>query len=929
SQYSDVVIADTPIAYWKLDQTTGDVAIDSVAGNNATLVGGPARNNPSGVPFDDGHSVLLNDGSTPHHIELPNTGLLDMQVFSYESWVKELPSSNCPPLYINLPLGAYSDARGIIIRLPFSTGCDSSTLEWGAGYGETERFYGGTNIDADEWHHVVVTFAYMIGTPDTFRAIRIYVDGVMVAERLNLGAGISYENLTSGTPDDMVRIGVGADGFGGEINSYFSGYMDEIAFYDYVLTPEQVEEHYYAGTQPPPSVVSIEHLVFNSGLADTILISFNTDIKIDSFTVDDFVMSGPDGSIIPTNVESNDGSTSQFLVSIPPQITPGSYSVVIGPNILGKNGLAMDQNQDGIFGEPEEDSYSSSLTLGNPDPTRVLSVIPTGLGNTPVASLAIQFELDVDPNSFAVDDIVLTGPDGVIMPSAITTTNNLNFNVSFASPLSSDGLYNLSIGPNIATLFGGGMDQDQNGTPGETPGDIYTASFELDLTPPAPPSGLNYLLAPQINIVSLSPVTVQGSRTEEVSIRINGVESVALGTGAWSLPLNLVEGTNDFILEAEDQAGNRSDPVTLRFAYDTIAPAITGYTPPNDSYTNQPSVTITVNYNETGTGIDQNNSVLTVTRDGSPVAGSWAEEINTLRFIPDQPLLDGWYQVTNQLQDLAGHLSNTVNHGFTLDTLAPNAPVINSLPTVTGNAQITVSGSKEVDSEVLLDGQILVSRNGLSDWSTAASLANGLNTLSFTVRDRAGNTSAPTVVEIYYDDTEPGPVPLSVAIPGDGISLLLDWNSYDEAANGNDIASYAVYVETTPFTSVTALIPSATQTAGNKQYTAQGLVRNQSYYLAVVAIDSQNNRLDNVTPVTATTADNRPPGEVTSLSIVPTATSLQMSWNAPTDTDGDLAGYRLFFNNDSGTQLDVATTTAERTGLSAATGYPIRITTLD
>ncbi|MEW8155931.1 MAG: LamG-like jellyroll fold domain-containing protein, partial [Candidatus Thiodiazotropha endolucinida] len=711
SQYSDVIIADNPIAYWKLDQTTSSVAVDSIAANDATLIGNPTRNNPSGVPFDDGHSLLLN--GVDQYIEVPDNGLLDLQVFSFEAWIREPTPTYCSTLYANLPQGAFTDARGIFIRQSFVSFCEDPTLEWGSGFGEPDTFYGyGTSFD-NEWHHVVVTFAYAIDTYDTFRAVRAYIDGVNVSERIGIWDGIIYENATSGLPEDMVRIGAGPEFFGSEIISYFNGYLDEIAFYDYVLTPEQVEEHFYAGTQPPPRVVSIEPLVINSGLADALLVSFNSGIQFDSFTVADFVMSGPDGDVIATSVVEDD-SIDQVFVRFPPQITPGDYFFVIGPDILGKNGLAMDQNQDGIFGEPEADSYSSSLTLGNPDPTRVLSVTPTGLGNTPVASLSVLFELDVDPNSFTVDDIVLTGPGGAITPSAITTTNNLNFTVSFASPLVSDGLYNLSIGPNIATLFGGGMDQNQNGTPGETPGDIYTASFELDLTPPAPPTGLNYLLAPQINIVSLSPVTVQGNRTEEVSIWINGVESVALGSSTWSLPLNLVEGTNDFILEAEDQAGNRSDPVTLRFAYDTIAPVITGYTPPNDSYTNQPLVTISVNYTETGTGIDRNNSVLTVTRDGSPVAGSWAEEINALRFIPDQPLLDGIYQLTQQLQDLAGHLSNTVNHGFTLDTQAPDTPVINSLPAVTGSAQITVSGSKEIDSEVLLDGQILISRNGLS-----------------------------------------------------------------------------------------------------------------------------------------------------------------------------------------------------------------------
>ncbi|MEW8288487.1 MAG: LamG-like jellyroll fold domain-containing protein, partial [Candidatus Thiodiazotropha endolucinida] len=576
SQYSDVIDADNPIAYWKLDETTGSVAVDSsIAANDATLIGNPTRNNLSGVPFDDGVSLLLN--GIDQYIELPNTGLLDLQTFTFEAWIKRstLPGE-CQALYVNFPTGAFTDTRGIIIRLPWHNGsyCEAPGIEWGSGAGEPDSAWWENSINDTEWHHVVVAFNYDANQG----LVSSYVDGVSYADPIQtVSSSISYENASSGLPEDMVRIGVGPEYFGGAINSYFDGHLDEIAFYDYVLTPEQVEEHYYAGTQPPPRVEAIESLVFNSGLADTLLVSFNSDIRIDSFTVDDFTMTGPDGAVVATSVESNDGSQSQMLVSFPPQITPGDYFFVIGPDILGKNGLAMDQNQDGIFGELEADSYSSSLTLGNPDPTRVLSVTPTGLVNTPVASLSVQFELDVDPNSFTVDDIVLTGPGGAITPSAITTTNNLNFTVSFASPLSSDGLYNLSIGPNIATLFGGGMDQNQNGTPGETPGDIYTASFELDLTPPAPPAGLNYLLAPQINIVSLSPVTVQGSRTEDVSIWINGVESVVLGSGAWSLPLNLVEGTNDFILEAEDQAGNRSDPVTLRFAYDTIAPVITGY----------------------------------------------------------------------------------------------------------------------------------------------------------------------------------------------------------------------------------------------------------------------------------------------------------------------------------------------------------------
>ncbi|MCG7883384.1 MAG: fibronectin type III domain-containing protein [Candidatus Thiodiazotropha taylori] len=925
SQYSDVIIADNPIAYWKLDQSDGGIAIDEIAGNHATFVG-PVYRYSSRVPEDDGQTIFL-VGSSSQYIELPDTGLLDQQVFSLELWVEEW---TCAPLFVNLPTGAYSERRGIVIREPKRyTSCNKPTIEWGSG-GDLQSIHVDNVPSPYTLRHLVVTFSHTPNAPDSENVVRYYLDGVNISETTGILSGISYENASAGSPVEMVRIGgVGGVLYGQESDDRFRGYIDEIAFYDYALTPEQVEQHYFAGRYDitAPRVESVTPSVSSFGMLTRIRVVFNHyDIDYDTFSLEDVSILGPNGEINPTSISN------AYVYFSNQQADPGTYQVTIGPDILGMNGLAMDQDQDGIYGEPGDDVYSGTFTIDPPQPIRVFEMVPIVQDGFLVETIILNFWRQLDLTTFTLDDIRLTGPDGALTLTTLEEGyggDSVVYEVGFVPPLSSGVSYTLEVGPDIFSIDGAGMDQDQDGITGETPDDIFIATFTLDLIPPAPPSVLTYLLAPQINIVSLSPVTVQGSRTEEVSIWINGVESVALGNSAWSLPLNLVEGTNDFILEAEDQAGNRSDPVTLRFAYDTIAPVITGYTPPDDSYTNQPSVTISVNYTETGTGIDQNNSVLTVTRDGSPLAGSWAEEINTLRFIPDQPLLDGVYQLTQQLQDLAGHLSNTVNHGFTLDTLVPDAPTINSLPAVTGSAQITVSGSKEVDSEVLLDGQILVSRNGLSDWSAAVTLANGLNTLSFTVRDRAGNTSAPTAVEITYDDTAPGPVTLLVSNPGDGISLLLDWNSYDEAANGNDIASFAVYIETTPFTSVTALTPSATQTAGNKQYTAQGLVRNQSYYLAVVAIDSQNNRLDNVTPVSATTADNSPPGEVTGLNVVPTATSLQISWNAPADTDGDLAGYRLFFNNDSGTQLDVATTTAERTGLSTASGYPIRITTLD
>jgi hypothetical protein len=926
SQYSDTIVADMPIAYWKLDQTTGGTAIDVIAGNNATFFNNPAGGNPTGVPYDDGSSILLN--GTDQYIELPNTGLLDLQAFSIEVWARSRSdvSGGCA-LYANFPTGGFFTGSGIVIRMPFNN-CQGDFIEYGSGFGEADFLYWNADgfVSLDEWHHVVITFIYQ-ETPVFLNEAQIFIDGEYFSSSFP-STNIDYTNQTSGQPVDLVRVGVDVN-FSGDLNyDYFSGYLDELAFYDYVLTAEQVERHYYAGTQPPPRITNVEPLVLGSGLADALLVSFESDVNLDSFTIDDVMMSGPNGDITATSVTSNDGSSSQFIVEIPPQITEGNYFVVVGPSIFGKNGLAMDQDQDGVLGEAEDDSFSTSFTLGNIDPTRILSSSPTGLGNNPVASIDIQFELDVNPTSFTVDDIVLNGPNGAVVPSSINTTDNLSFSLVFTPALTDDGAYTLSIGPNIATLFGGGMDQDQDGILNETPDDIYSSSFEIDLTPPSPPSGLNYLTAPQTNVTSVSPINLQGNRTgEAVSIRLNDVESVTLGSGSWSLPLNLIEGTNSFTLQAEDLAGNRSDTVTLYFNFDTIAPVITGYTPTDGVVTNQPTQTISLTYSETGSGIDQVNSVFSVTRDGVAVTGNWISDINSYRFVPNQSLQDGIYQVSHQLQDLAGHTSNIVNHSFTIDTIAPAAPLVNDLPAVTGSPQLNVSGSKEAGSEILLNGQLLVNRNDQTTWAASATLVDGLNTLSFTARDQAGNQSAVTSVEVTFDDNAPGPVALQVTDPGNGTSLHLDWSSYDEQANGNDIAEYAVYIETTPYTSVATLTAAASLASGVKQYTVQGLLSNQAYYLAVVAIDTQGNSLSDVTPVSASATDSQPPAEITGLRIIPTNTSLQISWNAPQDSD--LAGYRLYFNNDSGSSIDAATTTVNRSGLTPATGYPVRITALD
>jgi hypothetical protein len=95
-----------------------------------------------------------------------------------------------------------------------------------------------------------------------------------------------------------------------------------------------------------------------------------------------------------------------------------------------------------------------------------------------------------------------------------------------------------------------------------------------------------------------------------------------------------------------------------------------------------------------------------------------------------------------------------------------------------------------------------------------------------------------------------------------------------------------------------------------------------------VAVDATGNANPLVTAVTGTPTDNQAPKEVTHLGAQSFADKLVFSWTAPADSD--LAGYKVYFNGvATPVELPASQTTYERTGLSAASAYPVRVTAYD
>ena len=78
------------------------------------------------------------------------------------------------------------------------------------------------------WHHVVVTRSPSTGT------LQLYVDGAL--------QGSTPIALPVGTGPDTLRLGRGTTAAGG----YFSGLLDEVAWYDVVLGEQTVAAHQLA-----------------------------------------------------------------------------------------------------------------------------------------------------------------------------------------------------------------------------------------------------------------------------------------------------------------------------------------------------------------------------------------------------------------------------------------------------------------------------------------------------------------------------------------------------------------------------------------------------------------------------------------------------------------------------------------------------------
>lgn len=521
-----------------------------------------------------------------------------------------------------------------------------------------------------------------------------------------------------------------------------------------------------------------------------------------------------------------------------------------------------------------------------------------------------------------IDSFIVLNQDNIKIEGTITAEDNVFSFVPTAGSLP-QGTYIVSL-----------MAKDAWGNTKE-----YTFTFTVDSDAPMPAtitggtvsSGL-IQVRPEPNRSDISQIELTGTREDQTRVLINGIEKSSVGSGDWSAPIVLVQGENTLQIIIEDRAGNQSTPVFVDILFDSVAPVVTGTLPLDNSFTNVPPDTIEVQYSEQMGTLDINAGILSVKdKNLAIVAGEWTDhDNNRLVFTPQTPFVESIYQIEVLLVDDLGNQGTAKMFHFTLDMTPPPKPVIDPVTSPTHKGSQIIHGDREAFAAIWMNGEMVVDHEGQTRFEHGVTLTAGLNEFSFSALDRAGNESQTTLVAIFFDDTPPLAVEtLTINPDGNGTSILLNWDGYDETFHG-DIASYRVYVQDTFFTTITGLTPFSTVNAGTFTAKVNNLTRNTTYYFAVVAVDHAGNALESVSAVKVVPNDIDPPKNPGKIHADCFKDTLVFHWQPAADTDGDLAGYKVYFNNDtSGISIPVDENQFEQTGLNPSTAYEFKVTSLD
>ncbi|MDC5513516.1 Ig-like domain-containing protein, partial [Acinetobacter baumannii] len=433
------------------------------------------------------------------------------------------------------------------------------------------------------------------------------------------------------------------------------------------------------------------------------------------------VVAGPDGSWSVPNPGLNDGDEVEAIATDPagnPSL-PGTAIVdAVGPNTDGVNFTVDSVTADNVI--------NASEASGNVTVTGVLKNVPADAANTVVTVV-------INGQTYTATVDSTAGTWTVSVPGSGLTADadkTIDAKVTFTDAAGNSSSVN------------------------------DTQTYTIDTTAPD---------APVINPVNgTDPITgtAEPGSTVTVTYPDGSTTTVVAGPdGTWTVPNPGLNDGDKVTAIATDPAGNPSLPGTA--IVDAVGPNTDGVNFTVDSVTADNVINASeASGNVTVTGVLKNvpadaaNTVVTVVINGQTytatvdsTAGTWTVSVSGSDLTADA---DKTIDAKVTFTDAAGN-SSSVNdtHTYTVDTVAPNAPVLNPI-----NATDPVSGQAEPGSTVTVtypDGTtatVVAGTDGSWSVPNPGNLVDG-DTVTATATDPAGNTSLPGTGTVSADITPP------------------------------------------------------------------------------------------------------------------------------------------------------------------------------
>jgi hypothetical protein len=232
ADYAAAVLADEPIGYWRLNETTGTTAanLGSLgAAANGTYTGTGFMQGVAGPPSLGGSNTAVSFGAAQGSVRTTLSLLNARPAFTLEAWIR-------PADRATTRIGLFGQNDSIEFGF-----INQTTIQiWTPNAGGLDVTY---PFPSNEWHHIAA-----VGTTT---ALEVYYDGVLALS--------SPEAVVDhGSSAFTFNIGGGGiyDADGVNNSNQFTGVIDEVAVYDHALTAAQLLVHFNALPGPVREVAT-------------------------------------------------------------------------------------------------------------------------------------------------------------------------------------------------------------------------------------------------------------------------------------------------------------------------------------------------------------------------------------------------------------------------------------------------------------------------------------------------------------------------------------------------------------------------------------------------------------------------------------------------------------------------------------------------